>query len=94
MSAITDELKRLGKLTPDQIAADFRERGIKGQRAICGYCPVANDLNALGYFGAIVGPSNIYWHDNGSSESLATPESVRSFMYRLDIGKYPDLVEQ
>lgn len=93
MSAITDELRRLGKLTPDQIAADLRERGIKGRMGSCTECPLARRLNQCGARGASVGHCTIFEVKRLGATLEPLPSSAIKFTFAFDNRQYPDLVE-
>lgn len=80
--------------TKDEIASLLKERGIKGQKSKCYYCPVANLLKQEG-FNASVTPAYVRdWRKvgNGVSE-LPISEGVREFVIAFDNSEYPELEE-
>lgn len=75
---------------PDEIARVFAELGIRGRCWAGCNCPVANYLMAeTGLEKVAVGRVQIVADD----AELEMPLHIRSFAYRFDSGRYPDLIE-
>lgn len=94
-NALSDLLRELSLLEPDQIAQHFKSLRITGIARNCGRCPVALYLNNKlegRHFAAL---NQVFMLDNidvddefDLSNSVETPPSVKSFMKKFDAGKY------
>lgn len=86
---ITNELARLGSLSADDIAAEFRAKGIRGRFGNCGICPMANYLRACTGQAVAVTPVGV---KTAGGVFYDVPQSVTDFVMRFDQHKLLDLI--
>jgi hypothetical protein len=83
-----DELTRLGKLTPDEIARDLKKRHCEGVFGSTTCCPVAKRLEQI--VGRPVSVAiSIAFVDR---IPLLMPANVCHFVHAWDARQYPDLI--
>jgi hypothetical protein len=82
------ELRRLAKLSPDEIAADLGRRRCKG--IVCGGddCPLAMRLSRVACSPVSVGPGCAYVRNR----PCRLPAAVERFRCAFDRGRYPNLI--
>ena len=92
LNALSDVLRELSVMEPDEIAHKLNEAGIKGKARACSFCPMANYLNATLGGGHFVNFEKIYVldeaYDLDEDMHVDIPDSVRKFVKRFDAGKY------
>lgn len=92
LNALSDILRELSVMEPDEIAHKLNEAGIKGKARACSFCPMANYLNATLGGGHFVTLEHVYILDEAYDLKdeiyVDTPDSVRKFVKRFDAGKY------
>ena len=104
MRDLKDVIGKLAEMSPDDMAAHFREHGIAGLRAHAKTCVVARyitqetSITSVGvtrkYIRAYNDDGYIRAYINDGIDSMfVTPPSVEEFVTRFDAGKYPHLVE-
>lgn len=91
-------LRRLGKMTPDDIAEYLRSEGITGPRLSSERCPIAVLLNRgreKGPYRYLVSGRHIYRVKSSGAmvKTIIAPNSVADFITNFDHGYYSDLAE-
>ena len=92
MAQLDDVLEQFRGLKPDDIAAMVKRRGIKGRMGTTYGCPMALLLDGQSTGTYVIGRRYIVRRSGRAVEKSRTPDNVRSFVRKFDIGGYPDLV--
>lgn len=92
LNALSDVLRELSVMEPDEIAHKLNEAGIKGKARACSFCPMANYLNKVLGGGHFVTVEKVYVLDDAFDTDEETfveiPDNVRKFVKCFDAGKY------
>lgn len=75
--------------TADEVAAFLKEKGIKGNRAAAGSCPVAVYMRSQGGDATAA----VFGRYGNQEYSVHVPDPVYAFIVAFDSGVYPELVE-
>lgn len=93
MNALSDVLRELNSLEPDDIAKLLNSEGIKGKARECSACPMAEYLNKKLEGEYFVTLNHVYFYDPvtenfDDDHPATTPPAVRSFIRGFDQGRY------
>lgn len=92
LNKLSDVLRELSILEPDEIAQRLNAAGIKGVARACSFCPMANYLSKSLGGGYFVTHEKVYpldeEHEYDEGVYVETPDSVRKFVQKFDAGKY------
>ncbi len=91
-NALSDVLRELSMLEPNEIAQRLNKEGIRGKARACSFCPMANYLNKILNGAHFVTLDKIYILDEeyelDDTVYVETPETVRRFAQLFDAGKF------
>ena len=85
---LTDALRALGRLSPDEIAALLHDHGVTGDIGSHSACPLAHYLTRVTGEATSVGLSFAF----RGEVDVVLPQSTQRFVDRFDTGRYPFLV--
>lgn len=92
LNPLSDLLRELSIMEPEEIAQLLKKEGIKGKARACSFCPMANYLNKMLNGAHFVTLEKVYLldedYDLDDTMYVDTPTTVRKFAEQFDAGKF------